>query len=85
MATTAPCGAVRHGSECFNFLHPQPLDDEFLVVWDGMVASDGVPRRTPLRSSGMRFFKRKVLQTVLEVFLIMCTHFRGVFNVVHPK
>eukprot|EP00931_Biecheleriopsis_adriatica_P005047 TRINITY_DN106610_c0_g1_i1.p1 TRINITY_DN106610_c0_g1~~TRINITY_DN106610_c0_g1_i1.p1 ORF type:complete len:829 (+),score=157.64 TRINITY_DN106610_c0_g1_i1:27-2513(+) len=32
---TAPCGAVRHGAECFNFGFPQELDDDFLVVWDG--------------------------------------------------
>eukprot|EP00931_Biecheleriopsis_adriatica_P075031 TRINITY_DN48994_c0_g1_i1.p1 TRINITY_DN48994_c0_g1~~TRINITY_DN48994_c0_g1_i1.p1 ORF type:complete len:817 (-),score=184.81 TRINITY_DN48994_c0_g1_i1:32-2482(-) len=32
---TSPCGAVRHGAECFNFYFPQELDDEFLVVWDG--------------------------------------------------
>jgi len=32
MATT---GAVRHGAECFNFYHPQALDAEFLIIWDG--------------------------------------------------
>lgn len=32
---TAPCGAVRHGAECFNFYFPQEADDEFLVIWDG--------------------------------------------------
>lgn len=31
---TSPCGAVRHGAECFNFYFPQELDDEFLVVWE---------------------------------------------------
>ena len=35
---TASCGAVRHGAECFNFLFPQDLDDEFLVVWDGFTS-----------------------------------------------
>eukprot|EP00931_Biecheleriopsis_adriatica_P107788 TRINITY_DN82112_c0_g1_i1.p1 TRINITY_DN82112_c0_g1~~TRINITY_DN82112_c0_g1_i1.p1 ORF type:complete len:810 (+),score=138.35 TRINITY_DN82112_c0_g1_i1:86-2515(+) len=30
-----PCGAVRHGAECFNFYFPQELDDEFTTVWDG--------------------------------------------------
>jgi len=28
-------GAVRHGSECFNFFFPQELDEEFLVIWEG--------------------------------------------------
>eukprot|EP00928_Gymnodinium_smaydae_P068037 TRINITY_DN5108_c0_g1_i1.p1 TRINITY_DN5108_c0_g1~~TRINITY_DN5108_c0_g1_i1.p1 ORF type:complete len:923 (+),score=68.23 TRINITY_DN5108_c0_g1_i1:40-2808(+) len=32
---TLSCGAVRHGAECFNFLFPQDLDDNYLVVWDG--------------------------------------------------
>lgn len=32
---TSPCGAVRHGAECFNFYFPQELDDEFLVIWHG--------------------------------------------------
>merc|ERR1719375_903734 len=32
---TLPCGAVRHGAECFNFYFPQELDDEFLVIWEG--------------------------------------------------
>lgn len=32
---TEPCGAVRHGAECFNFYFPQELDDEYLVVWEG--------------------------------------------------
>lgn len=27
-------GAVRHGAECFNYLFPQELDDEFLVISD---------------------------------------------------
>jgi len=31
---TSPCGAVRHGAECFNFTFPQELDDEYLVLWD---------------------------------------------------
>mmetsp|Transcript_15703 Transcript_15703/g.28274 ORF Transcript_15703/g.28274 Transcript_15703/m.28274 type:complete len:1025 (-) Transcript_15703:106-3180(-) len=33
---TAPCGAVRHGPECFNFWFPQELDSEYLIVWHGM-------------------------------------------------
>jgi hypothetical protein len=41
--TTAPCGAVRHGAECFNFYFPQEMDQEFLVVWDGLATTDGVP------------------------------------------
>merc|ERR1719486_1040236 len=32
---TAPCGAVRHGAECFNFYFPQEADSEYLVIWDG--------------------------------------------------
>eukprot|EP00928_Gymnodinium_smaydae_P020198 TRINITY_DN17811_c0_g3_i1.p1 TRINITY_DN17811_c0_g3~~TRINITY_DN17811_c0_g3_i1.p1 ORF type:complete len:867 (+),score=146.38 TRINITY_DN17811_c0_g3_i1:128-2728(+) len=34
IAQTAPCGAVRHGAECFNFYFPQELDDEYLVIWE---------------------------------------------------
>mmetsp|Transcript_22170 Transcript_22170/g.39882 ORF Transcript_22170/g.39882 Transcript_22170/m.39882 type:complete len:611 (+) Transcript_22170:70-1902(+) len=33
--STAFCGAVRHGAECFNWYFPQELDSEFLVIWDG--------------------------------------------------
>jgi len=29
-------GAVRHGSECFNFYFPQDLDDEYLIVTSGL-------------------------------------------------
>jgi CRP-like cAMP-binding protein len=32
---TKETGAVRHGSECFNFVFPQELDHEYLVIWDG--------------------------------------------------
>lgn len=32
---TKATGAVRHGAECFNFSFPQPLDEEYLVVWSG--------------------------------------------------
>lgn len=32
---TIGCGAVRHGAECSNFMFPQELDEEFLIVWDG--------------------------------------------------
>jgi hypothetical protein len=32
---THESGAVRHGSECFNFYFPQELDDDYLVVWEG--------------------------------------------------
>mmetsp|Transcript_128775 Transcript_128775/g.222263 ORF Transcript_128775/g.222263 Transcript_128775/m.222263 type:complete len:943 (+) Transcript_128775:43-2871(+) len=35
VAQTAPCGAVRHGAECFNYYFPQELDDEYLVIWEG--------------------------------------------------
>mmetsp|Transcript_20561 Transcript_20561/g.28624 ORF Transcript_20561/g.28624 Transcript_20561/m.28624 type:complete len:164 (+) Transcript_20561:1674-2165(+) len=27
-------GAVRHGAECFNFVFPQELDEEFLIISD---------------------------------------------------
>jgi hypothetical protein len=33
-------GAVRHGSECFNYYFPQELDEEFLVIFDKF---DGLP------------------------------------------
>ena len=39
-----PCGAVRHGAECFNYYFPQELDDEFLVVWDGRRAGRRISR-----------------------------------------
>merc|ERR1712045_540743 len=32
---TQECGAIRHGSECFNWGLPQEMEDDFLVVWDG--------------------------------------------------
>lgn len=32
---THESGAVRHGSECFNFFFPQELDEEFLIIWEG--------------------------------------------------
>jgi len=32
---TKSTGAVRHGAECFNFLTPQELDSEYMVVWAG--------------------------------------------------
>ena len=35
-------GSVRHGSECFNYLFPQELDEEFLVISDTF---EGVPWR----------------------------------------
>ena len=35
---TLSSGAVRHGAECFNFYFPQELDDEYLVVWEGLTA-----------------------------------------------
>jgi len=35
VAATQESGAVRHGAECFNFLFPQELDTNYLVVWEG--------------------------------------------------
>lgn len=35
IAQTAPCGAVRHGAECFNYYFPQELDETYLIVWEG--------------------------------------------------
>jgi len=35
---TKTSGAVRHGAECFNFLFPQELDSEYLIIWDGLDA-----------------------------------------------
>lgn len=32
---TKDMGAIRHGAECFNFMFPQELDAEYLVVWEG--------------------------------------------------
>jgi CRP-like cAMP-binding protein len=33
-------GAIRHGPECFNFHFPQELDDEYLIVWEGVKDGD---------------------------------------------
>ena len=35
-------GAVRHGAECFNFYFPQPLDEEYLVVWEVHISRGGL-------------------------------------------
>jgi len=40
---TSACGAIRHGAECFNYYFPQELDEEFLVVWEGLEARHGAP------------------------------------------
>jgi hypothetical protein len=32
---TIESGAIRHGSECFNYYFPQELDEDYLVVWEG--------------------------------------------------
>ena len=45
-------GAVRHGSECFNYYFPQELDDEFLVISDKF---DGVPWKY-MDAEGMQDF-----------------------------
>lgn len=33
---TSSSGAVRHGAECFNFYFPQELDDEYMVIMEGI-------------------------------------------------
>lgn len=43
VGATASCGAVRHGAECFNFYFPQDLDEEFLIVWDGVASPTEAP------------------------------------------
>ena len=40
---TSACGAIRHGAECFNYYFPQELDEEFLVVWEGLEEKHGAP------------------------------------------
>jgi hypothetical protein len=40
---THESGAVRHGSECFNFYFPQELDDDYLVIWEGFDDNLGKP------------------------------------------
>ena len=57
---TAQCGAVRHGAECFNFYFPQEMDDEFLVVWDGLVGTDGVPWKKHTESSLRAFLLERI-------------------------
>jgi hypothetical protein len=39
IAATSHCGAVRHGAECFNYYFPQELDEEYLVIWEGLESS----------------------------------------------
>jgi len=31
---TLSVGAIRHSSECFNYIFPQDFDDEYLIIWD---------------------------------------------------
>jgi len=31
---TLSVGAVRHSSECFNYMFPQDFDNEYLIIWD---------------------------------------------------
>lgn len=52
---TGFCGAVRHGSECFNWYFPQELDQEFLVIWDGFSQTGGTPW-SYLKESELRSF-----------------------------
>eukprot|EP00927_Polykrikos_kofoidii_P023572 TRINITY_DN2166_c0_g1_i6.p1 TRINITY_DN2166_c0_g1~~TRINITY_DN2166_c0_g1_i6.p1 ORF type:complete len:1095 (-),score=187.03 TRINITY_DN2166_c0_g1_i6:123-3407(-) len=40
---TGDSGAVRHGSECFNFKMVQELDDDYLIVWEGFTPTEGRP------------------------------------------
>jgi len=47
-------GAIRHGAECFNYFFPQEMDDEFLVVWDGL-EKEGV-RWKPFSEKNLRQF-----------------------------
>lgn len=35
VAATSTVGAVRHGAECFNYVYPQGMDDEFIICWNG--------------------------------------------------
>ena len=47
-------GAIRHGAECFNYFFPQEMDEEFLVVWDGL-EKEGV-RWKPFSEKALREF-----------------------------
>lgn len=49
---TEPCGAIRHGAECFNFYFPQDLDPWYLVVWEGF---DDLPW-CPMNAAEVRNF-----------------------------
>ena len=53
-------GAIRHGAECFNYFFPQEMDEEFLVVWDGL-EKEGV-RWKPFSEKALRELKLKVAQ-----------------------
>jgi len=33
---TQDSGSIRHGAECFNYHFPQELDEEFLIIWEGL-------------------------------------------------
>ena len=49
VATTAGCGAVRHGAECFNFYFPQELDDAFLIALPGYDEAGATASKPPGR------------------------------------
>ena len=48
-------GAVRYGSESSNFLFPEVLDEDFLIIWEGF---DGVPWRY-LSERDLRYFLKE--------------------------
>jgi len=64
-------GAIRHGAECFNFLFPQELDDEFLIISDPSIVTD-------------RVSWRYVDESGLQKFLIEMLH-RGYTFPLNPK
>ena len=55
-------GAVRHGAEAFNYLFPQALDTEFLVVWSGFSLFDPFTGR---RGAPWRYLSEPELRSFL--------------------
>ncbi len=55
-------GAIRHGAECFNYLFPQELDDEFLVI------SDTLPGKLPWKYVDVDELKDMLLEKVDDGF-----------------
>ncbi|CAE7522067.1 Prkg1, partial [Symbiodinium microadriaticum] len=56
---TQVSGAVRHGAECFNFLFPQELDSEYLIVWHGF---SGKPWEYHDQQGLLKFLRERIAE-----------------------